>query len=73
METTIVYWGLFWDNGKSNGNYYSILGVYRDNGKENGSYHSIMGCEDLAFRVGAAEMWSTQRCKFVEFCQPCSK
>ena len=36
--------GKYWDNGKSNGNYYSILGVYRDNGKENGSYHSIMGC-----------------------------
>ena len=26
METTIVYWGLYRDNGKSNGNYYSILG-----------------------------------------------
>ena len=26
METTIVYWGLYWDNGKYNGNYYSILG-----------------------------------------------
>ena len=23
----------YWDNGKSNGNYYSILGVSRDNGK----------------------------------------
>ena len=28
------------DNGKSNGNYYRILGVYRDNGKENGNYGS---------------------------------
>ena len=27
METTIVYWGVYWDNGKENGNYYSILGV----------------------------------------------
>ena len=25
METTIVYWG-YRDNGKENGNYYSILG-----------------------------------------------
>ena len=28
----------YWDNGKENGNYNSILGLYRDNGKENGSY-----------------------------------
>ena len=27
METTIVYWGYMGDNGKENGNYYSILGV----------------------------------------------
>ena len=26
METTIVYWGSR-DNGKENGNYYSILGL----------------------------------------------
>ena len=26
METTIVYWGLYWDNGKQNGNYYIIIG-----------------------------------------------
>ena len=26
METTIVYW-VYKDNGKENGNYYSILGV----------------------------------------------
>ena len=26
METTIVYWG-YKDNGKENGNYYSILGL----------------------------------------------
>ena len=25
METTIVYWGLYGDNGKENGNYYSSL------------------------------------------------
>ena len=25
METTIVYWGLCGDNGKENGNHYSIL------------------------------------------------
>ena len=35
METTIVYWGfirvilgLYWYNGKENGNYYRILGFY---------------------------------------------
>ena len=22
METTIVYWGLYWENGKANGTYY---------------------------------------------------
>ena len=33
-----------WDNGKENGNYYSILGIYGDNGKENGNYY-------LGFRV----------------------
>ena len=32
-ETTIVSWGLYWDNGGENGNYYSILGLYWDNGK----------------------------------------
>ena len=26
METTIVYWGYLRDNGKENGNYYSIIG-----------------------------------------------
>ena len=31
------------DNGKENGNYYSILELYWDNGKENGNYHSILG------------------------------
>ena len=25
METTIVYWGLYGDNGKENGSHYSIL------------------------------------------------
>ena len=22
----VILWGLYWDNGKENGNYYSILG-----------------------------------------------
>ena len=39
--------GLYWDNGKENGNYYSIIGyifgLYWDNGKENGNYYSIIG------------------------------
>ena len=26
METTIVYWGLYWNNGKANGNYYLYWG-----------------------------------------------
>ena len=26
METTTVYWGLHSNNGKENGNYYSMLG-----------------------------------------------
>ena len=43
METTTVYWGLYRDDGKENGNYYSILGAYWDNGKENGNYYSILG------------------------------
>ena len=34
--------GLYWDNGKENGNYYSILGLYWDSGKENGSYYSTI-------------------------------
>ena len=41
--------GLYWDNGKEHGNYYSGLyrayigvmwGSYWDNGKENGNYYS---------------------------------
>ena len=39
--------GLYWDNGKENGNYYIIigyiLGLYWDNGKENGNYYIIIG------------------------------
>ena len=27
METTIIL-GLYWDNGKENGNYYSLSGLY---------------------------------------------
>ena len=25
METTIVNWGLYWDNGKENGNYWKVM------------------------------------------------
>ena len=32
---------LYRDNGKYNGNYYSILGLYRDNGKEHGNDYSL--------------------------------
>ena len=58
METTIVYWRLYWDNGKEHGNYYTGImeknmettivywRLYWDNGKEHGnyySYYSILG------------------------------
>ena len=26
MEATVVYWGVYRDNGKDNGSYHSILG-----------------------------------------------
>ena len=26
MEPTIVYWGVYWDNGEENGTYCCILG-----------------------------------------------
>ena len=50
METTIMGYigilgyilGIYWDNGKENGNYYSILVLYWENGKENGNYYSIL-------------------------------
>ena len=35
--------GLYRDDEKQNGNYYSILGLYRDNGKDNGNCYTIMG------------------------------
>ena len=35
-----LYW--YWDSGKENGNYYSIMGLYWDNGKETGNYYSFM-------------------------------
>ena len=37
--------GLFKDNGKYNGNYYSILGLFKDNGNYNGNYYSILGLD----------------------------
>ena len=37
--------GLYWDNGKENVNYYSLLGLYRDNGKENGNYYAFQQLE----------------------------
>ena len=36
--------GLYLENGKQNGNYFSILGLYWENGKYNGNYY-------LGFRV----------------------
>ena len=43
METTVVFWGLYGDKGKENGNYQSIVGLYRDKEKEHGNYSSIFG------------------------------
>ena len=37
-----VYWGYMGNNGKENGNYYSILGLYGGNGKENGNCYSVL-------------------------------
>ena len=31
------------DDGKENGNYYSILGVYVDDGKEHENHYSMLG------------------------------
>ena len=45
--------GLYKDNGKENGNYYSILGLYKDNGKENGNYCSIFTCRFLTSLGGS--------------------
>ena len=45
QQCTIIYrsiLGLYWDNGKENGNYYGIFGLYRDNGKENGNHYSML-------------------------------
>ena len=42
--------GLYWENGKENGNYRDyrgyigyVLGLYWENGKENGNYFSTLG------------------------------
>ena len=35
--------GLYWDDGKENGSYCSMLWLYWDNGKEDGSHYSILG------------------------------
>ena len=42
--------GLYWDNGKETGNYFSILGCYKDNGKERGQYKNLIRYI-LGFRV----------------------
>ena len=34
--------GVYWDIGKENGNYYSILRFKRDIDNKNGDYHRIM-------------------------------
>ena len=37
------YHWLYWNNGKENGNHYSILSLYWDNVKENGNHYSLLG------------------------------
>ena len=38
-----VILGLYWENGKENGNYYKIGSIFRDNGKEHGNSCSTFG------------------------------
>ena len=59
-------WGIYWDNGKDNGDYYSILGLYRDTGKENGNYYNI----ELATSSGWCK--STEFPDHTKFKLPCS-
>ena len=47
--------GLYWDNGKENGNYHImvyILGLYRDNGKENGNYYNGLYRDYIGYILG---------------------
>ena len=48
--------GLYWDNGKENGNCYILitiyiymLALYWDDGKENGNYYNVRGLSGLGF------------------------
>ena len=52
VETTIVNWGYIRENGKQNGNYYSILGLYRENGKEMETTIWGLGRVSAGFDVG---------------------
>ena len=54
METTIVYWELYRDNGKKNGNYYSILGLYKDKGQHHKSSSRYL-VRDASERVRCPE------------------
>ena len=63
--------GLFWDNGKENGNPRSLKGVYRscigtigyilglywDNGKENGNCRDYIGFIYRGYREYVGVMW----------------
>ena len=54
-----VYWGLYWDNGKDNGNYCSILGyIIGDNRKEIGS----SGFRHVRVRLGRHELSLATEC-----------
>ena len=72
METTIIL-GIYWDDGKENGNYYHIGVIYRGNVKENGNYYywgfigmmkkkmetTIVYWGYIAFRVLGSGFWVT--------------
>ena len=59
IRGVLVKDGLYWDNGKEHGNYYSIVGLYGDTGKENetttivycGLGNSKLGCYPLPYLI----------------------
>ena len=56
-----VYRGIYWDNGKETGIYYSILGIYKywHNGKGNGNYYSIQEYTGVYTGIMEKEMETT--------------
>ena len=50
-ENIRVILGLYRDNGKENGNHYSMLGLYMENGEEHGDYYFEFRVLGLGFRA----------------------